>query len=79
MADVRVTLNSEGVRELLRSAELQNACLEEANRIAAEAGEGYEVSTITYPERAGARVYAETKEAMRDAYENNTLLYAIGR
>lgn len=79
MADVKIVLNSEGVRELLRSAEMQNACLDEANRIAAEAGEGYEVDTITYPERAGARVFAETKEAMKDAYDNNTLLYAIGR
>lgn len=78
MADVKVTLNSEGVRELLRSAEIQNACLEQAQRIADYAGDGYEVDAITYPERAGARVRAVTKEAVNDAYENNTLLYAIG-
>ena len=78
MANITVKLNGAGVRELLRSQEMLDACLDQANSIAAQAGDGYEVDTIMYPERACARVKAETRKAVIDAYENNTLLYLIG-
>ena len=78
MANVTVKLNGAGVRELLRSQEMMDACIDQANAVMARAGDGYEVDTIMYPERACARVKAVSKEAIKDVYENNTLLYAIG-
>lgn len=78
MADVTIELNSDGVRELLRSAEMAEICEELANEIAAQCGDGYEVSVYTGINRVNASVVAVTKEAIADNYENNTLLRAIG-
>lgn len=78
MADVKVTINGDGLYELLKSQPIMDACIEQANAVASYAGEGYEVDSFYYPERACARVKAVTRKAIQDAYENNTLLYAIG-
>lgn len=78
MAKVRVELNSEGVRELLRSTEMAGVCRDLAGGIAARAGDGYGVSVYTGRNRVNASVYATTKEAERDNLKNNTLLKAVG-
>jgi hypothetical protein len=71
-------LNSEGVREMLRSQEILEACRSEADRIAATAGDGYEVSEYTGTNRVNVSVGAVTQEAIKDNLENNTLLKAAG-
>lgn len=78
MVDVTVELNYEGVRELLRSSEMAEICKELADGIAAQCGEGYEVTVYTGANRVNASVAAVTKEAIEDNYENNTLLRAVG-
>ncbi len=74
---IRVELNSEGVRELLRSPEMAAICQEQARMIANRAGEGYSVSTYTGASRVNASVMTETTEAIRDNLKNNTLLKAV--
>ena len=73
----RIELNSEGVRELLKSAEMEAICLEQANAIAARAGDGYTVSTYIGKTRVNASVITATSKAARDNLKNNTLLKAV--
>lgn len=79
MADkVKVVLNGAGVRELLQSQEILDACLDLAEQIASQCGDGYEVSQFVGKNRVNASVYADTAEAQRDNFENDTLLNALG-
>ena len=78
MGKVKVELNREGVRELLRSAEMGAVCRDLANRISSSAGSGYEVTVSTGKNRVNASVHAATEEAYRDNMKNNTLLKAVG-
>ena len=78
MSKVKFELNRAGVRELLRSPEALSVCKTYAGAIRNRAGEGYEVTTYVGKNRANASVHAETYEARKDNYENNTLLKARG-
>ena len=49
----------------------------QAQAIANRAGTGYTVSTYTGRSRVNASVGATSEEALRDNYENNTLLKAV--
>lgn len=77
MDKFRIELIPEGVRELLKSPEIMAACAEQAQAIANRAGTGYTVSTYTGRSRVNASVGATSEEALRDNYENNTLLKAV--
>lgn len=72
-----VKLNSDGVRELLKSSEVQSECMKHANRALASLSEGYEVAEKNYPERSGAIVKATTYDAGKDNSENNSLAKAV--
>lgn len=74
---VKIKLNKAGVRELLRSSEAQQICMEEASRIQSNAGEGFEVGERNYPERKGAAVYPATDKAYYHNLKHNTLLKAM--
>ena len=78
MSKIKIVLNRKGVRELLKSQPIADACGEQAEQVKARAGEGYEVRQRNYPERTGYAVIAETDEAKRDNLKNNTLLKALG-
>ena len=81
MSRVDFKLNRAGVRELLKSAEAQNICMQQANMVlsrASASSDGYVVETRNYPERSGAAVRTDTSKARKDNYDNNTLLKAIG-
>ena len=78
MSNITVKLNSQGVRELLKSQAIADACREQADAVAGRAGEGYSVEQRDYPERTGYVVSAETDEARTDNLKNNTLLKALG-
>ena len=81
MSKVKFELNRAGVRELLKSAEVQNVCLQYANAAAGRArasSDGYVAEPRNYPESAGAAVRADTYEARKDNYDNNTLLKSLG-
>lgn len=81
MSKVKFKLNRAGVRELLKSPEAQQECMRCANAVsqrASASSAGYVVETRNYPERSGAAIRAETYQARKDNYDNNTLLKALG-
>lgn len=78
MSKVKFELDKGGVRDLLRSQEALNVCKGYAETARNRAGEGYEVTTFVGRNRANASVHAETYEARKDNYDNNTLLKSLG-
>lgn len=72
-------LDYKGVGELLKSQEMGELMAEYADQIRARCGDGYNVNTFTGKTRVNAMVYAETEEAIRDNYANNTLIKAVGQ
>lgn len=78
MADFRFVLNSAGVVELMKSQDMIDILNAFADSIQSTAGDGYESKTVMSSDRAKALVMAESKEAINDNLENNTLLRALG-
>lgn len=77
MSQVKITLNREGIGELLHEVGA-NICAEYAQNIASACGTGYESDVYNAGGRTVASVYTATEEAMRDNLENNTILRACG-
>lgn len=77
MADVRIELNRESVRELLRSPEMQAVCTGHANAALSRLGAGYEVTAHTGRNRVNASIAAVSRAAKRDNARNNTILKAL--
>ena len=77
MSRAKIVLNRSGIREMLRSVEVKNAIKEQADQIADRCGEGYEAGSTIGRQRALAHVRAATPEAVRDNYDNNTILKAV--
>lgn len=74
---VRIELNSDGVRDLLRSPEMLAICEEQAQKAVARLGDGYEVNSYTGSGRVNASVVAVTEEAIRENSRENTVLKAV--
>ena len=74
LSNLTIELNSAGIREMLRSAEMQALLGEKATEIAGRGGEGYESDTYLTPGRAVASVFTATPEAAADNAKNNTIL-----
>jgi len=74
---VRIKLNREGVRALLRSSEMMDAVAELARGAQGRLGDGYEVSTYTGRNRVNASIEAATAEARRENLETNSILKAL--
>ena len=74
---VKVELNHDGVKELLRSPEMLAICEEYAQKAVRNLGEGYEVSTHSGSVRVNASVVATTREAIAENKANNTVLKAV--
>lgn len=70
-------LNTSGVRQLLKSAEMQAVLTKKASDIKARCGDGYDQDIYVGKNRANAMVWAETKEARADNSNNNTILKAV--
>ena len=77
MAKVTVKLNSEGVRNLLKSQEMMDVCKEHARAIKSRCPQGYETDSYSGKNRVNAMVYASTYQAKVDNARNNTLLKAV--
>lgn len=69
-------LNGKGVRELFTSPEMAKVIGDASQRVANNAGDGYE-SNVQTANRAVGRVVAVTAEAYKDNNENNTLIKAL--
>ena len=79
MSNVTIKLNSEGVKELLRSAEIMAECRSHAAEMAATLGaDDYEVSEYVGTNRVNVSVRAKTEKALQDNLDNNTMLKAVG-
>lgn len=74
MAKVRVVLNRSGVRELLKSDAMAQACKEQANAIKNRCGDGYESDVYTGKNRVNAMVWPESAKARQDNSHDNTIL-----
>lgn len=77
MGEVKVELNREGVRALLRSPEMLAVCKGHADAARARLGAGYEVTTHTGKNRVNAQIAAKTSAARRKNAEDNTILKAL--
>ena len=74
---VKIELNSEGVRALLRSQEMRQICEEHAQETLSGCGDGYEADSYVGVNRVNAMVFASTQEAVKDNLKNNTILRAL--
>ena len=77
MSKVRIELNQKGIRELLKSSELEAVLGEHARKIAGRCGDGYGYDTYQATTRVIASVFTEDPDAMRDNLKNNTILKAM--
>lgn len=74
---VKVVLNREGVRELLRSEAIMAACQEAADRVREAAGPAYRTSAHVGKNRVNVSVYTEDEKAIQDNLDGNTLLKSL--
>ena len=74
---VKVELDKEGVRALLRSGEFLEACEAEAGKIAARAGDGFATNPYVGKNRVNVSVYPATAEAFRQTMKDNALVKAM--
>ena len=77
MANVKIELDSAGVRELLRSEEMKTICEEYANNAVSKLGDGYAVTAMIGKNRANASVIATTYKAIQENLEDNRVLKAL--
>ncbi len=77
MSKMKFKLNKPGVRELLKSAEMQALLEEKATGIKNRCGDGYEQDVYVGRKRANAMVYPSSYEAAQDNLKNNTILKAV--
>lgn len=77
--DFEFKLNSAGVRQLLKSEEMQSILSEYGSEIASNAGSGFKKDERVYKKRAVVNVYPKTEHARIKDYKENALLKAVGR
>ena len=77
MSNIRVELNSEGIRQYLHTPELLDLLKGYADKAAGQLGEGFAADTYHAAERNIASVYADTPEARKKNLENNSILKAV--
>ncbi len=77
MSKIRIELNRDGVRQLLRSEDLGEKLEILAEEISGRCGEGYEHDRKLMPTRVIASVYTGTPEAKKDNLQNNTILRSL--
>lgn len=78
MSNFKFEPNEAGIKELLKSEEVESICMEYAGQVQSRAGEDYSAEARHYPERTGAAVYPNNAKGYYDNLNNNTLLRALG-
>lgn len=73
----KIELNSDGIREMLRSDECRELVGEYAEKAVDRLGDGYEADTYRGPGRVNASVSAVTTEAVRDNLKDNRVIKAV--
>lgn len=77
MSKVEFELNRSGVAELMKSKNMQEILKKHATKIKNRSGAGYEQDVHVGKNRANARVFTTTQQALSDNYKNNTLLKSV--
>ncbi|MQW23889.1 MULTISPECIES: hypothetical protein [unclassified Lactococcus] len=77
MAKNLFKVNRSGIRALLKSPEMQVILEAKASAVRKRCGEGYAQDIHVGKNRANAMVYAETYQAKKENYKNNTILKAV--
>lgn len=77
MSDFKFKLNKQGVKEFLKSKQVEDMLSDVASNIASRAGNGYKSNVQIGKNRATARVLPDTFKAKKDNKKNNTLLKAV--
>ena len=77
MSKVKIELNSAGVRDMLRSPEMQALLEERAQNALNSLGAGYDKSLMVGKNRANVSIMVTTYDAYRDNLSNNTILKAL--
>lgn len=77
MSKFKFVLNRSGIKELMKSEEMQTILKEKADGALNSLGEGYKSDTHVGKNRANAMVYADTYKAKRDNLKNNSILKAV--
>ena len=62
----------------MQSQEMMNICTKLAFQAQSKLGDGYEVTYMTGKSRVNASIGAKSAEAVKENYENNTILKALG-
>lgn len=77
MSKMKFELNSSGVSELLRSAEMQNLLREKGKEVKDRAGEGFELTVSPGQKRANATISTTNVKSRQKNAKDNTLLKAL--
>lgn len=75
--NIKVKLNSKGVRGLLKSEETQGILKDYGANVQSRAGTGYKMDSYVGRNRANSMVWADTFRARYKNKKNNTLLKAL--
>lgn len=69
-----------GYLELMKSPEIQQEVMAQAQNYLSRLGDGYDSEDVAYigQTRASVRVGPVTEAAINDNYDNNTMLVALG-
>ena len=73
----KIVLYKGGVRDLLRSDEMQAVLQEHGEAIMGRLPEGYEMDDFVGKNRRNVQIKAESLDAIDDNMKNNTLLKAV--
>jgi hypothetical protein len=77
LSKIKITLNREAVRDLLKGEEMKAILQERATEIRNRCGDGYEQDFYVGKNRGNAMVWAATSAARKDNLANNTILKAV--
>lgn len=75
--NLKVVLNSRGVREMLKSDEMLQICKDHAYAACSRLGEGHEVTYRKGKKRANAEVAAVSQRAKKENLRKNTIMKAV--
>lgn len=74
---VDITINSQGVRDMLKSKEMRKICEEYGEKALRKLGNGYSMNTYEGKNRVNVQVQADGAQAKSDNLKNNTILKAV--
>lgn len=77
MSKMRIELNHDAVRDLLRSEGAVKVCENEMKKARAKLDDGYEVTTYVGKNRCNASIKAVSAKAKQENLKNNTILKAV--